>query len=50
MDILWALEKGKAAIIGCGYGDLKQYLDQSFSDFTYIGIDQMPEFISEAKK
>jgi trans-aconitate methyltransferase len=36
--------------IGCGYGDLKGYLDPSYSDFTYIGIDQMPEFISEAKK
>ena len=35
--------------VGCGYGDLKGYLDQRFSDFTYIGIDQMPEFISEAK-
>jgi trans-aconitate methyltransferase len=36
--------------IGCGYGDLKGYLDQIYSDFTYIGIDQMPEFISEAKR
>ena len=29
--------------VGCGYGDLKKYLDQIYSDFTYIGIDQMPE-------
>ncbi|NOY84878.1 MAG: class I SAM-dependent methyltransferase, partial [Nitrospirae bacterium] len=36
--------------VGCGYGDLKAYLDQHFSDFVYIGIDQMPEFISEAKR
>ena len=36
--------------IGCGYGDLKGYLDQNYSGFTYIGIDQMPEFIAEAKK
>lgn len=34
---------------GCGYGDLKEFLDQRFSGFTYIGIDQMPEFIAEAK-
>jgi trans-aconitate methyltransferase len=34
--------------VGCGYGDLKGYLDRSFSGFTYIGIDQMPEFIAEA--
>ncbi len=35
--------------VGCGYGDLKGFLDERFSDFTYIGIDQMPEFINEAK-
>ena len=36
--------------VGCGYGDLKDYLDQRFSDFVYIGIDQMHEFISEAEE
>jgi trans-aconitate methyltransferase len=35
---------------GCGYGDLKAFLDQHFSGFDYIGIDQMPEFIAEARK
>jgi len=35
--------------VGCGYGDLKAFLDQRFSGFTYIGIDQMPEFIAEAQ-
>lgn len=35
--------------VGCGYGDLKAYLDQKFSNVTYIGIDQMPEFIADAK-
>ncbi|HET9183998.1 MAG TPA: class I SAM-dependent methyltransferase [Candidatus Angelobacter sp.] len=35
--------------IGCGYGDLKGFLDRHCPDFTYIGIDQMPEFIEEAK-
>lgn len=35
---------------GCGYGDLKAFLDRHFSDFDYIGIDQMPEFIAEARK
>lgn len=35
--------------IGCGYGDLKPFLDQRFSKITYIGIDQMPEFITQAK-
>ncbi|MCH8987746.1 MAG: class I SAM-dependent methyltransferase [Chloroflexi bacterium] len=36
--------------VGCGYGDLKGFLDQRFSGITYIGIDQMPEFIAEAKE
>lgn len=35
--------------IGCGHGDLKGYLDQRFHGFSYIGIDQMPEFIQEAR-
>lgn len=35
--------------IGCGYGDLKGYLDQRFHGFSYIGIDQIPEFIMEAR-
>ena len=36
--------------VGCGYGDLKGFLDQRFSGLTYIGIDQMPEFITSAKE
>lgn len=35
--------------VGCGYGGLKGYLDRTVSAFTYIGIDQMPEFVTEAK-
>lgn len=35
--------------VGCGYGDLKKYMDRMFHNFTYIGIDQMPEFITKAK-
>jgi SAM-dependent methyltransferase len=34
---------------GCGYGDFKGFLDRHCQDFTYVGIDQMPEFIREAK-
>ena len=35
---------------GCGHGDLKLFLDRHcLGNFTYIGIDQMPEFIEEAK-
>ena len=36
--------------VGCGYGDLKGYLDKRFSGFTYVGIDQMPEFINRARE
>jgi len=36
--------------VGCGQGDLKGFLDQRVSGFSYIGIDQMPEFIIEAEK
>lgn len=36
--------------LGCGRGDLKGFLDERVSEFTYIGIDQMPEFIVEAKQ
>jgi SAM-dependent methyltransferase len=35
--------------VGCGYGDLKAFLDQHCRPFTYIGLDHMPEFINEAK-
>ena len=36
--------------VGCGHGDLKGYLDTTISAFTYIGIDQMPEFIAVAQE
>jgi len=36
--------------LGCGQGDLKGFLDNRFSDFAYIGIDQMPEFIVEGER
>ena len=34
--------------LGCGYGDLKKYLDDRYTNYTYIGIEQMPEFIAQA--
>lgn len=36
--------------LGCGCGDLKKYLDGRFSNFHYIGVDLMPEFIETAKE
>jgi trans-aconitate methyltransferase len=35
--------------VGCGYGDLKDYLDSRFAGITYTGIDQQPECIVEAQ-
>lgn len=36
--------------LGCGYGDLKSYLDERFHGFSYIGVDCVPEFIIQAKQ
>lgn len=36
--------------MGCGTGDLKHYLDQRYNDFSYVGIDHVPEFIEHANK
>lgn len=46
----WNLNGASILDVGCGYGDLKGYLDQRFTDFHYTGIDQQPEFIAEAKQ
>ena len=35
--------------VGCGHGDLKGFLARRFDPFSYTGIDQMPEFITEAE-
>lgn len=36
--------------VGCGRGDLKRFLDTRFSQFAYIGLDHMPEFIAQARE
>lgn len=36
--------------MGCGTGDLKPYLDLHYRDFSYVGIDHVPEFIEHANK
>ncbi|HXU93157.1 MAG TPA: class I SAM-dependent methyltransferase [Gallionella sp.] len=35
--------------IGCGHGDLKGFLDARFHGFDYVGIDQMAEFVQQAR-
>lgn len=36
--------------VGCGRGDLKRFLDTRFTQFSYIGLDHMPEFIEQARQ
>ncbi|HCS12384.1 MAG: hypothetical protein COS82_06635 [Zetaproteobacteria bacterium CG06_land_8_20_14_3_00_59_53] len=35
--------------VGCGHGDLKGFLDARFHGFNYVGIDQMTEFVQQAR-
>jgi trans-aconitate methyltransferase len=35
--------------VGCGHGDLKGFLDKHYHGFDYIGIDQMAEFVQQAR-
>lgn len=35
--------------VGCGHGDLKGFLDGHFHGFSYVGIDQMAEFVMHAR-
>lgn len=36
--------------LGCGYGDLKLFLDQHAQNFTYLGLDFIKEFIVRAQE
>ncbi len=47
----WADMSGSSVLdLGCGYGEFKPFLDERFSDVTYLGIDFLDEFIQVAKK
>jgi trans-aconitate methyltransferase len=35
--------------LGCGTGDLKAFLDARFSGLSYLGIDQVAEFVAQAR-
>jgi SAM-dependent methyltransferase len=35
--------------LGCGTGDLKAFLDARFAGVSYLGIDQVPEFVAQAR-
>lgn len=36
--------------VGCGFGEMAHFLDKRYRDFTYTGVDIVPEFITEAKR
>lgn len=36
--------------VGCGFGDILTHIAKKSEEFTYTGVDLVPEFIEEAKK
>lgn len=50
--IAQAVDFSDASVIdaGCGTGDLKRFLDARFPGVRYLGIDQIPEFVAEARE
>lgn len=44
------LEKKSILDMGCGTGDLIKQLHQTTNNFTYLGLDILPEMIISAKK
>jgi trans-aconitate methyltransferase len=41
---------GKSVLdVGCGDGQLKEFLSKRYKNFSYIGVDQQPEFILFAR-
>ena len=35
---------------GCGFGDLREFLKNKYTDFSYMGVDMVDDFIRENKK
>jgi SAM-dependent methyltransferase len=43
--------EGKSVLdVGCGFGELAKFIAKRAQNFTYRGIDIVPEFIEEARK
>ncbi|MFZ6720359.1 class I SAM-dependent methyltransferase [Undibacterium sp. Ji49W] len=36
--------------LGCGYGDLKPFLDQRYNKLIYLGVDFLKEFVEAAQE
>jgi len=42
---------GKSVIdLGCGFGDAIPFIEKKSKNFTYLGVDLVPEFIQEARR
>jgi len=43
--------EGKSVLdVGCGFGDISEYIKKRAENFEYTGIDIVPEFIEEARR
>ncbi len=42
------LDNQSALDVGCGYGELRQYIDELFSQVEYVGIDHFAPFLEYA--
>lgn len=36
--------------LGCGYGDLRAFLDQHYANLVYLGVDFLKEFVDAAQQ
>jgi SAM-dependent methyltransferase len=50
-NLLWDLDlSGKTVLdFGCGFGDIIPLLEKKFSNFEYLGVDVVPEFVEAAR-
>lgn len=51
LTFMWNLHKRSILDVGCGFGDFIKFLKKKgIDEFSYIGVDVMPDFIKEARK
>jgi len=51
-ELFWDLDiEGKSILdVGCGFGDIINFLKSKTNNFSYFGIDLVPEFIEIARR
>ncbi len=47
-----AMELSRRSVldVGCGHGDLRAFLGDRYDDFSYIGLEHVPEFVHAARE